>query len=103
MNKRLNASLLPTVCVPLERVRGSEKQPHLEALDSASVAHKSVVALDQRCRLSLLSTVLVLIPKDFHASEPLEYCFIEYSLSLMGIARESHFPCGQQRDVLDST
>jgi hypothetical protein len=56
----------------------------------------------QGCRLSLLSTVPVLIPKDIHASEPLEYCFIEYSLSLMSSARESHFPCGQQRGVLDS-
>jgi hypothetical protein len=33
---------------------------------------------ESRCRFSLLSRVRLLILKDFHAREPLEFCFIEY-------------------------
>jgi hypothetical protein len=56
------------------------------ALASASCSSSSAIVALNGCRLSLLSTVPVLIPKDFHASEPLEYCFIECSLSLMSAA-----------------
>jgi hypothetical protein len=41
-------SLLPTICVPLERIDGPEEQTHLDALDSASISDEIVVALDQR-------------------------------------------------------
>ena len=38
---------LPSVCA-LERVDGPEEQPHLDALDSASMPDEIVVALDER-------------------------------------------------------
>ncbi len=55
------------------------------------------------CRVSLLSALGLLILKDFHAWEPLEFCFIEYSFSVIKSAREPHFPSRSQRYVLDST
>jgi len=45
------------------------------------------------CRISLLSALGLLILKDFHAWEPLEFCFIEYSFSVISSARELHFLC----------
>jgi hypothetical protein len=58
-----------------------------------------------RCRLSLFkfNAVPGLILKDFHAREPLEFCFIEYSFSVIKSPREPHFPNRSQRYVLDST
>jgi hypothetical protein len=47
--------------------------------------------------------VRVLILKDFHGWEPSEFCFIDDSFSVISSAREPHFPCQQQRYILDST
>jgi len=43
------------------------------------------------CRLSLFNAVSVLILKDFYGWEPLEFCFIEYSFSVISSARELQF------------
>ena len=56
-----------------------------------------------RCRLSLFNAMPGLIIKDFHAREPLKFCFIEYSFSLIKPPREPHFRNQSQRYVLDST
>ena len=56
-----------------------------------------------RCRLSLFNAEPVLILKDFDAWESLEFCFIEYSFSVIKSPREPHFPNRSQRYVLDST
>ena len=45
------------------------------------------------CRLSLFTTVHVLILKDFHGWEPSEFCFIDNSFSVIMAAREPHFLC----------
>ena len=45
-----------------------------------------------RCRSSLFNAMPVLILKDFHAWEPLEFCFIEYSFSVIKSPREPHSP-----------
>ncbi len=37
------------------------------------------LTLRDGCRVSLLSALGLLIRKDFHARQPLEFCFIEYS------------------------
>lgn len=47
---------------------------------------------DGGCRFSLLSAVALLILKEFHAWEPLEFWFIEYSFSVIKSPREPHFP-----------
>ena len=46
-----------------------------------------------RCRLSLFTTVRVLILKDVHGWEPSEFCFIDNSFSVIMAAREPHFLC----------
>jgi hypothetical protein len=48
---------------------------------------------DFGCRLSLFTTVGVLILKDFHGWEPSEFCFIDDSFSVIMAAREPHFLC----------
>ena len=53
--------------------------------------------------LKVCTPVPGLILKDFHAREPLEFCFIEYSFSVIRSPREPHFPNRSQRYVLDST
>jgi hypothetical protein len=45
------------------------------------------------CRLSLFNAVPVVILKHFYASKPSEFCFIEYSFSVISSARELHFRC----------
>jgi hypothetical protein len=47
----------------------------------------------ERCRLSLFTTMRVLILKDFHRWEPSKFCFIDNSFSVIMAAREPHFLC----------
>jgi hypothetical protein len=54
---------------------------------------KMKVAQQIECRLSLFTTVRVLILEDFHGWEPSEFCFIDDSLSVIMAAREPHFLC----------
>jgi hypothetical protein len=44
-----------------------------------------------RCRLSLFNAVPVLIRKGFYGWKLVEFCFIEYSFSVIGSARKLHF------------
>src|SRR5580692_8816923 len=55
------------------------------------------------CRVSLLIGLGLLILKDFHAWEPLKFCFIGYTFAVIKTPREPHFPSRNQRYVLDST
>jgi hypothetical protein len=53
------------------------------------------------CRFSLLMAVALLMIKDFHAWEPLGFCFIADTLAVIESPREPHFPNRNQRYVLD--
>jgi len=55
------------------------------------------------CRVSLLIGLGLLILKDFHAWEPLKFCFIEYTFAVIKTPRAPHFPSRNQHYVLDST
>jgi hypothetical protein len=61
------------------------------------------VGLEFRCRVSLLIGLGLRILKDFHAWEPLKFCFIEYTFAVIKTPREPHFPSRNQHYVLDST
>jgi hypothetical protein len=45
--------------------------------------------------------VALLMIKDFHAWEPLGFCFIADTLAVIESPREPHFPNRNQRYVLD--
>jgi hypothetical protein len=62
-----------------------------------------VSAITVESRFSLLMAVALLIVKDFHAREPLEFCFIAYIFAAIESPREPHFPNRNQRYVLDFT
>jgi hypothetical protein len=70
-------------------------------LDSREVTIGGIT--EHRCRVSLLIGLGLRILKDFHAWEPLKFCFIEYTFAVIKTPREPHFPSRNQRYALDST
>jgi Transposase domain (DUF772) len=55
------------------------------------------------CRVAVISRVRLLISKDFHESERLEFFFIAYSFSFINRVRVPNSVCETHRYILDST